>query len=125
LNVKTLWLTAVPSDSNITFEEYAYYAVLTRAEEKQTRDLDLRASRKGRFAVLSFIMFESKEDGQPTGVAPLTSTPTVTDEEWAQVARATRNATWGAVFFLITTDLFGPMSVPSDTLNCTVDHYNC
>lgn len=36
----------------------------------------------------------------------------VTDEEWVQASRALRTATWGAVFYLITTDILGPYSVP-------------
>ena len=36
----------------------------------------------------------------------------VTDQEWVQASRAARTATWGAVFYLITTDILGPTSVP-------------
>jgi hypothetical protein len=36
----------------------------------------------------------------------------VSDEEWAVASRAARTATWGAVFYLITTDILGPYSVP-------------
>jgi len=36
----------------------------------------------------------------------------VTDEEWLNASRAARTATWGAVFYLITTDILGPFSVP-------------
>lgn len=36
----------------------------------------------------------------------------VTDEEWVHAARAARTATWGAVFYLITTDVLGPYSTP-------------
>ena len=36
----------------------------------------------------------------------------VTDAEWVQASRALRTATWGAVFYLITTDILGPYSVP-------------
>jgi len=52
-------------------------------------------------------MFEKKEDDTSADANTPTNTLTVSDEEWA-----TRNATWGAVFYLITTDLFGPMSIP-------------
>ena len=34
----------------------------------------------------------------------------ITDEEWVQASRAARTATWGAVFYLITTDILGPFS---------------
>lgn len=36
----------------------------------------------------------------------------VSHAEWLKLARATRNASWSALFFLITTDMFGPLSVP-------------
>lgn len=36
----------------------------------------------------------------------------VTDEDWLNASRAARTATWGAVFYLITTDILGPFSVP-------------
>ncbi|KAI9683299.1 MAG: hypothetical protein M1822_006164 [Bathelium mastoideum] len=39
-------------------------------------------------------------------------TSVITDEEWLTASRAARTATWGAVFYLITTDILGPFSVP-------------
>lgn len=36
----------------------------------------------------------------------------VANSEWAQASRAARTASWGAVFYLITTDILGPSSVP-------------
>ncbi|KAK5174841.1 hypothetical protein LTR16_011501, partial [Cryomyces antarcticus] len=54
-----------------------------------------------------------KEKG---GGMPRTDSPpdfgVVTDQEWHQAARAARTATWGAIFYLITTDVLGPYSVP-------------
>ncbi|KXL46487.1 MAG: hypothetical protein FE78DRAFT_146064 [Acidomyces sp. 'richmondensis'] len=38
--------------------------------------------------------------------------PVVSDEEWQVASRAARTATWGAIFYLITTDILGPFSVP-------------
>ena len=34
----------------------------------------------------------------------------ITDQEWVNASRAARTATWGAVFYLITTDILGPFS---------------
>jgi len=34
----------------------------------------------------------------------------ISDEEWVTASRAARTATWGAVFYLITTDILGPFS---------------
>ena len=36
----------------------------------------------------------------------------ITEADWEQAQRAGRTATWGAVFYLITTDILGPYSVP-------------
>lgn len=74
--------------------------------------LDSKAGKTNRFNLPAFLMFEKKEDDTSADANTPTSTLTVSDEEWAHAARATRNATWGAVFYLITTDLFGPMSIP-------------
>ena len=34
----------------------------------------------------------------------------ITDQEWINASRAARTATWGAIFYLITTDILGPFS---------------
>ena len=39
-------------------------------------------------------------------------TSVISDEEWLTASRAARTATWGAIFYLITTDILGPFSVP-------------
>jgi len=36
----------------------------------------------------------------------------ITEAEWETAQRATRTATWGSVFYLITTDILGPYNVP-------------
>lgn len=36
----------------------------------------------------------------------------VTDEEWKQAARALKTASWGTIFFLITTDILGWSTTP-------------
>lgn len=56
---------------------------------------------------------ESVAKGPPKGGSVTgTSIPNVTDDEWSTAARAARTATWRAVFFLLTTDILGPFSVP-------------
>lgn len=52
-----------------------------------------------------------RTDSHPDEHSPA-STGYPTDEEWFQASRAMRTATWGAVFYLITTDILGPYSVP-------------
>jgi hypothetical protein len=51
--------------------------------------------------------FETKDpkDAPPGTVA-------VSDGEWHQAQRAARTAGWAAVFYLITTDVLGPYTVP-------------
>ncbi|KAL9064071.1 MAG: hypothetical protein Q9157_007969 [Trypethelium eluteriae] len=39
-------------------------------------------------------------------------TSMISEQEWLSASRAARTATWGAVFYLITTDILGPFSVP-------------
>lgn len=36
----------------------------------------------------------------------------ITDDEWYNAQRSVRTATWGSIFYLITTDILGPYSVP-------------
>ena len=45
------------------------------------------------------------------------SSTAVSQEEWAQAARALRTASWSAVFYLITTDILGPGAVPWSLAN--------
>jgi hypothetical protein len=44
--------------------------------------------------------------------APPTDKWGITETEWEHAQRATRTATWGSVFYLITTDILGPNNVP-------------
>jgi hypothetical protein len=133
------------SDPNVTFEEYLYYAAITRAQEARA-DLGSNVfegdpwnfSRKRNAEnngpiVLGIAMQEHKNvvvnsDGKSFPMTEVekneeTSLPrkitgvnthshTISHQEWLEVSRATRNASWSAVFFLITTDVFGPLTVP-------------
>lgn len=60
---------------------------------------------------------EKHADGHALATDDPTSSPigaanVITDEEWLTASRAARTATWGAVFYLITTDILGPFGVP-------------
>lgn len=105
-------------DPDVTFEEYYYYAQLTRAEEDQNKSHD------GERGFLSLI-WPSKSDKGVQQVSENatkdatrinTSDPsqrlTITDEEWTNASRALRTATRGAIFYLITTDILGPFGLP-------------
>jgi len=124
-------------DPSISFEEYLHYAKEARAWETSAANAELtslegsalkrhfRLGRKEKELVHGInpqerkieqipasekksISKESPKDGSVTGVLG----PQVTDDEWSTAARAARTATWGAVFFLLTTDILGPFSVP-------------
>ncbi|OQE06788.1 hypothetical protein PENVUL_c016G02336 [Penicillium vulpinum] len=72
-------------DVNVTFEEYHYYSKKTREEEEYLEPPVLNkdfSTRERRLAI--------------------------TDEEWANATRSLRSASWGACFYLITTDILGP-----------------
>ncbi|KAL1640492.1 hypothetical protein SLS58_006842 [Diplodia intermedia] len=115
-------------DPNVSFEEYLYYANWTRNYEKTL-------STKGRgmsslFSVLSGRKQQVTVSGAPEAVtappaqaqthgdnkkpeeAPPDTFGIISDYEWHHASRAARTATWGAVFYLITTDILGPFSVP-------------
>ncbi|KAI3317795.1 transmembrane amino acid transporter protein-domain-containing protein [Xylariaceae sp. AK1471] len=92
-------------DSNVTFEEYHYYAQRTREEQRlqeapQWQWRSLFSSRKKTADAV-------KEEKTGTSDGQI-----VTDEEWSNASRAFRTAGWGAVFYLITTDVLGPFAVP-------------
>lgn len=120
-------------DSSIAFEEYIYYASITRAEEKADnasyqKTLGKRtfaSTIKGRFSTgkrpdADVSPTNSLTGNEKTGLgekddAPAVNNPnsmTVTDAEWKRAGRAIRTAGWSSVFFLITTDILGPFSVP-------------
>ena len=110
-------------DSKVTFEEYLHHAKRTRADarfEPQERSMNLFKDMKiGRKKQDNAIVASSNLNGfeeKEMNVAIDGNVPaeyvSVTDEEWIQASRAARTATWGAVFYLITTDILGPFSTP-------------
>ncbi|GKT52118.1 uncharacterized protein ColSpa_12299 [Colletotrichum spaethianum] len=125
-------------DPNVTFEEYLYWASITRAEEKPANERFLQAQgpvtwknvikdrfRKGdeheRFQVGSgeagpedVSGGEKNADGSDKALQPAREGDggVVTPAEWKRASRAMRTASWGAIFYLITTDVLGPFSTP-------------
>lgn len=101
-------------DASVTFEEYHFYAQRTREEEKTLespvlnwREIILR--KKG----------GAHQNDEPANEVHLTAENfanrahrlEITDEEWTNASRAYRTASWGACFYLITTDILGPYGV--------------
>jgi hypothetical protein len=123
-------------DSSVTFEEYAYWASLTRAEERASNERYLAArgprtvksTLKGRFSkgqIDDAVPVDTPSDsgsagpvgekGEKTGEQtqqPGEDMMRVTPEEWKTASRAVRTAGWSSVFYLVTTDILGPFSVP-------------
>lgn len=96
-------------DHTISFEEYYYYAQKTREEEQHLE------APKTDWAELLFMKKKDKRQPDAAAVAPSTIDDTgrlqITDEEWTNASRMMRTASWGACFYLITTDILGPYGV--------------
>ncbi|KAJ6115202.1 Amino acid transporter transmembrane [Penicillium sp. IBT 16267x] len=98
-----------PYDSAVSFEEYNYYAHKTRAEQELLEP-----------PVLNVRQWFRKSSENDASNQDVTTTLTeddftnrarrleITDEEWTNASRAFRSASWGACFYLITTDILGP-----------------
>jgi hypothetical protein len=106
-------------DSSVSFEEYLYWAKVTRAEQESLPSVkhpvrNLFDRKKGGSVADSHDSPSEKEkieDPESKEVAT-TDYGNVTEHEWSTASRALRTATWSAVFYLITTDILGPYSVP-------------
>lgn len=118
-------------DPSVTIEEYFYKAKITREAQRSIPTVKTPARKLLSFgkhdAVSSTITgsdpTKSETSKKVLGTAtdektggpqaPATAGPiVVTEDEWLQASRAARTATWGSVFYLITTDILGPYSVP-------------
>ncbi|KAI1436017.1 transmembrane amino acid transporter protein-domain-containing protein [Xylaria sp. CBS 124048] len=94
-------------DSSVTFEEYYYYAQRTREEQ-----LLLEAPQSQWRTIFSHKKKPVDAVREEDRHATVANGQLVTDEEWVSASRAFRTASWGAVFYLITTDVLGPFAVP-------------
>ena len=104
-------------DPAVTFEEYRYYALRTREEEKRLtspklrwREILTRSSKK------EDPMIDAGPDHNHMKVVDANFASEegrlhISDEEWSNASRAMRTASWGAAFYLITTDILGPYGV--------------
>ncbi|KAI0147811.1 transmembrane amino acid transporter protein-domain-containing protein [Xylariaceae sp. FL1272] len=116
----------------ISFEEYMYYAAITRSEEKAANERfvaargkrDFKNVLRGRFSKGheanaavgdrhsgQVEKVEEKGDkGSDEGVGE--GGGYITSKERKTASRALRTASWGTIFYLITTDILGPISAP-------------
>lgn len=101
-------------DTNVSFEEYHYYAQKTRDEQNSLskHDEEYRSKRD--------ILFRRnkpvKDDSSPSPENSVDNRRpsgrfSVSDEEWSDASRLMRTARAGACFYLITTDILGPYGV--------------
>ena len=138
----------LPPKPSVSFEEYLYYADITRKEEEAANALYLAARGPTTFSNLISNPFSKR----PTPSLPPSTTGDaaanekaaarvvaaksdgldgkdgdiivgVSPDEWKQASRAMRTASWGGVFYLITTDILGPFSTPS--VLCNTDRAHC
>ena len=109
-------------DSSVSFEEYMHYAAITRTDDRaivpgHTDDIYSVSGLKALnpFAKKTHAMAteaEVNEKGMTSSLPDRTQPFTIAEEDYVKASRAARTATWGAVFFLITTDILGPFTTP-------------
>lgn len=136
-----IWGLDARTDATVSFEEYSYWATAEREEEREQerklRELQgpwsFKKMIKSRFskgahhemkkleeqqrreqAAVTTIETpgEKKDNGVATQTEISAGTMAVTEDEWKTAARALRTASWGSIFFLITTDILGWSSCP-------------
>ncbi|KAK6205993.1 hypothetical protein LQW54_008058 [Pestalotiopsis sp. IQ-011] len=118
------------SRRDVSFEEYMYYAAITRAEEKEANARYIEARGPKSFKKIVGARFSK---GHSNELATVTANESVGEksetENGAQVivqnqhyitpsqekttSRAIRTASWGTIFYLITTDILGPTGAPT------------
>ena len=121
-------------DNSVSFEEYLFWAKLSRANDryedpnhdyvvggkvlKKSRHppatqqvpsvpQELIGNMKG-----GSEQADSYNEKAVSPIDPAHGRASISSEEWVQASRAIRTASWGAVFYLITTDILGPFGLP-------------
>jgi len=120
----------ITHDPTISFEQYLYHAKISRAEEATQNRPGNAITQEGfvgnlkrRFRKEPAVSDTSSQENTGTlgekqlsekGAEPNAHHETlhISDTEWYRASRALRTATWAGVFYLITTDILGPFSVP-------------
>lgn len=122
----------------VNFEEYLYYASITRAEEELANKSYKRSQGPTTIKSLFLERFQSSrkdhvvvdssnrqaagvarsvEDkdthqGTPSNIRTPAHPVSSSESELYAASRALRTAGWGSVFYLITTDILGPSNTP-------------
>jgi len=106
-----------------TLEEYLHYAGISRAMEARAdaesppsqnffNKIVTRGAKEPEPIIFSAPSTAGEKDLKNTSDVQTGTTSVISDAEWNSASRAARTATWSAVFYLITTDIMGPYSVP-------------
>ena len=126
------WGLEARVDPTVTFEEYTYWAEIERIDEQERNrkyiekngPLTVKKVLKGRFS--QGIVHEERKEREKVAKAEAAASGgdkggavvvqandlAVSEEEWKTAARALKTASWGTMFFLITTDILGWASCP-------------
>ncbi|TKA78921.1 hypothetical protein B0A55_03921 [Friedmanniomyces simplex] len=109
--------SAIYADNTINFEDYRYWADRSREYEKTLDTKGVGLAGMARMAIGKGIHSEKpvQEMDATTRTGKARSRQSnygITESEWDNAQRAVRTATWGSIFYLITTDILGPYNVP-------------
>lgn len=109
-------VTQLARGDTVTIEEYMYWASITRHEESLLPKIRGPVAKLLRSGKIDAANDHTSSDAPTSEMKDLNGTPptavAVSDGEWHQAQRAARTAGWAAVFYLITTDVLGPYTVP-------------
>jgi hypothetical protein len=134
-----VWGLEARGDSTVTFAEYTYWAKIERELEIEA-ERNFRAKQgpwtfkkmianrfsKGAHQQIGKVEAQGNQDQDVVAAAVNASdekdavkvadsgstSSAVSDEEWRTAARALKTASWGTMFFLITTDILGWSNAP-------------
>jgi hypothetical protein len=133
---RSTWGLRARVDPTVTFEEYIYWAKIERAEEYENNRLYKeergplsfskvvqnrfskgihhdKKKREQELAVVGVVTgSDTDEKGNITAAVATPISGAVSEEEWKTAARALKTASWGTIFFLVTTDILGWSSTP-------------
>lgn len=109
---------AAPSaEGNIvTIEEYMYWASITRNDETLLPKIKGPVAKLLSSSKINAATDNTRSDAPVSEMKHLKAAPpnavAISDGEYHQAQRAARTTGWAAVFYLITTDVLGPYTVP-------------
>ncbi|KAF3398952.1 hypothetical protein DPV78_007009 [Talaromyces pinophilus] len=97
-------------NKSVSFDEYLYHASISRRLEN--RDQSNGNYTKSHSWIRRRLPRSSGDADSDAPVQSDQDNSSITQDERSLLARAQRNVAWGGIFYLITTDVFGPLTVP-------------